>query len=184
MTHRGFGWRHNYAMINNIQMHYVEQAAEKPAAESATGNTGDKGTVVFCHGFPMLWFSWHRQIPGLAAAGYRVIAPSMRGMGQSEAPEEPEAYGVDEITAESLAEKTGRSVPHFNRLFRKVLRLSPMEYVLSLRVQEAQRLLATTGMSLGEIAAATGFYDQSHFTKRFRKVTGLTPSEYRPGVFA
>ncbi|WP_416221496.1 alpha/beta fold hydrolase [Rhodoferax sp.] len=48
----------------------------------------------------MLWFSWHRQIPVIAAAGYRVIAPSMRGMGQSEAPEEPEAYGVDEITAD------------------------------------------------------------------------------------
>jgi transcriptional regulator GlxA family with amidase domain len=58
-----------------------------------------------------------------------------------------------------------------------------MEYVLSLRVQEAQRLLATTRMSLGGIAAATGFYDQSHFTKRFRKVTGVTPSEYRKGVF-
>jgi pimeloyl-ACP methyl ester carboxylesterase len=95
MTHRGFGWRHNYAMINNIQMHYVEQAAE-----SASGSAGDRGTVVLCHGFPMLWFSWHRQIPVLAAAGYRVIAPSMRGMGQSEAPEEPEAYGVDEITAD------------------------------------------------------------------------------------
>ena len=67
MTHRGFGWRHNYAMINNIQMHYVEQAAE-----SASGSAGDRGTVVLCHGFPMLWFSWHRQIPVLAAAGYRV----------------------------------------------------------------------------------------------------------------
>jgi transcriptional regulator GlxA family with amidase domain len=51
-------------------------------------------------------------------------------------------------------------------------------------VQEAQRLLATTRLSLGEIAAATGFYDQSHFTKRFRKVTGITPSAYRRGVFA
>ena len=98
MTHRGFGWRHNYAMINNIQMHYVEQAAE-----SASGSAGDRGTVVLCHGFPMLWFSWHRQIPVLAAAGYRVIAPSMRGMGQSEAPEEPEAYGVDEITADLVS---------------------------------------------------------------------------------
>jgi transcriptional regulator GlxA family with amidase domain len=95
-----------------------------------------------------------------------------------------ETHFVDEIDAEGLAKLAGLSVPHFNRLFRQVLRLSPMEYVLSLRVQEAQRLLATTRMSLGEIAAATGFYDQSHFTKRFRKVTGVTPSEYRKGVFA
>ena len=64
-----------------------------------------------------------------------------------------------------------------------MLRLSPMDYVLSLRVQEAQRLLSTTQLSLGSIAAATGFYDQSHFTKRFRKVTGLTPLQYRRSVF-
>lgn len=95
-----------------------------------------------------------------------------------------ETHFVDEIDAEALAKLAGLSVPHFNRLFRKVLRLSPMEYVLSLRVQEAQRLLATTALSLGEIAAVTGFYDQSHFTKRFRKVTGITPSAYRRGVFA
>ncbi len=95
-----------------------------------------------------------------------------------------ETHFIDEIDADSLAKLAGLSLPHFNRLFRRVLRLSPMEYVLSLRVQEAQRLLATTGQSLGEIAAATGFYDQSHFTKRFRRVTGVTPSEYRKGVFA
>ncbi len=92
-----------------------------------------------------------------------------------------ETHFVDEIDAENLAALAGLSVPHFNRLFRKVLRLSPMEYVLSLRVQEAQRLLATTRMPLSEVAAATGFYDQSHFTKRFRKVTGVTPSGYRRG---
>jgi epoxide hydrolase A/B len=86
-------WTHHYAIINGIQMHYVEQ--EAPGSGEAT-------PVIFCHGFPMLWFSWHRQIPALARAGYRVIAPSMRGMGQTEAPEEPEAYGVDEITGDLL----------------------------------------------------------------------------------
>lgn len=86
---------------------------------------------------------------------------------------------VSEINAEKLAALAGMSIPHFNRLFRKVLRLSPMEYVLSLRIQEAQRLLATTPATMGEIAAAIGFYDQSHFTKRFRKITGMTPLAYR-----
>mgnify|MGYP001027934724 CR=1 FL=1 len=95
-----------------------------------------------------------------------------------------ESHYVDEITTADLARLAGLSVPHFNRLFRKVLRLSPMEYILSLRVQEAQRLLSTTQLPLGGIAARTGFYDQSHFTKRFRKVTGLTPLQYRRSVFA
>ncbi len=95
-----------------------------------------------------------------------------------------DSHFVDEITAPKLAGIAGLSVPHFNRLFRKLLRLSPMEYVLSLRVQEAQRLLATTRQSMSEIAAAVGFYDQSHFTKRFKKITGMTPLRYRKNYFA
>ena len=65
------------------------------------------------------------------------------------------------------------------RVIRQLLRLSPMEYVLSLRLQEAQRRLMTTDRGIGDIAVSTGFYDQSHFTKRFRKVTGMTPLAYR-----
>ena len=102
MTRVAPGWRHHYAIINNIQMHYVEQAAAAAPGRSRNGVATGKPAVVLCHGFPMLWFSWHRQIPVLANAGYRVIAPSMRGMGQSEAPDEPEAYGVDEITADLI----------------------------------------------------------------------------------
>jgi pimeloyl-ACP methyl ester carboxylesterase len=79
-------WTHRHATINGIHMHYVEQGKGLP--------------VVLCHGFPHLWFSWHRQITALADAGYRVIAPDMRGMGQTEAPTEPRAYDVDHITAD------------------------------------------------------------------------------------
>ncbi|MGB0582149.1 MAG: helix-turn-helix domain-containing protein [Limisphaerales bacterium] len=86
---------------------------------------------------------------------------------------------LDEITAADLAKVAGLSVPHFNRRFRQLLRLSPMEYILSRRVQEAQRLLSTTGHSVGRIATETGFYDQSHFTKRFSRVVGITPLQYR-----
>jgi pimeloyl-ACP methyl ester carboxylesterase len=81
-------WQHRHAHINGIRMHYVEQGQGMP--------------VVLCHGFPHLWFSWHRQIRALADAGYRVIAPDMRGMGQTEAPEDPQAYDVEHITADLL----------------------------------------------------------------------------------
>lgn len=86
---------------------------------------------------------------------------------------------IDDVTVERLAEIAGISAPHFNRRFRQLLRLSPMEYVLSLRIQEAQRRLMTTDRGIGDIAVSTGFYDQSHFTKRFRKITGMTPLAYR-----
>ncbi|MDZ7782242.1 MAG: alpha/beta hydrolase [Halioglobus sp.] len=79
-------WIHRHATINGIHMHYVEQ--------------GEGMAVVLCHGFPHLWFSWHRQIGALADAGFRVIVPDMRGMGQTEAPADPAAYDVDHITAD------------------------------------------------------------------------------------
>ena len=90
---------------------------------------------------------------------------------------------TDELTAANLAEIAGLSVAQFNRRFRQLLRLSPMEYVLSLRIERASQLLATTERSVGDVAASTGFYDQSHFTKRFKKVTGMTPLGYRREYF-
>ncbi len=80
------GREHHYTRINGITVHHVEQGSGAP--------------VVLCHGFPHLWFSWHRQISALAAAGYRVIAPDMRGMGQTSAPTDPEDYSVAAITAD------------------------------------------------------------------------------------
>lgn len=83
-------WQHSNVDVNGINMHYVEQGEPEGLP------------VVLCHGFPHLWFSWHRQISALAAAGYRVIAPDMRGMGRTSAPEEPEAYSVEHITHDLL----------------------------------------------------------------------------------
>jgi pimeloyl-ACP methyl ester carboxylesterase len=55
---------------------------------------GEGPLVVLCHGFPELGFSWRHQIPALAGAGYRVLAPDMRGFGESSAPPEIEAYDI------------------------------------------------------------------------------------------
>jgi len=86
---------------------------------------------------------------------------------------------VDEVTVKRLAEIAGTSTSTLHRRFRQMLRLSPMQYVESLRIHEAQRLLATTDKNIGQIAAAVGFYDQSYFNKRFRKWTGMTPLAFR-----
>jgi pimeloyl-ACP methyl ester carboxylesterase len=55
---------------------------------------GEGPLVVLCHGFPELAFSWRHQIPALRSAGFRVVAPDMRGYGASSAPAEIEAYDV------------------------------------------------------------------------------------------
>ncbi len=55
---------------------------------------GEGPLVVLCHGFPELAYSWRHQLPALTAAGYRMIAPDMRGFGASSAPPQVEAYDV------------------------------------------------------------------------------------------
>jgi pimeloyl-ACP methyl ester carboxylesterase len=53
---------------------------------------GSGPLVLLCHGFPELWISWRSQLSALAAAGYRAVAPDMRGYGGTTAPEGPTAY--------------------------------------------------------------------------------------------
>ena len=55
------------------------------------------------HGFPECWLSWRKQWPVLAAAGYRVLVPEMRGYGQSSAPSEPAAYDLITLCADIQA---------------------------------------------------------------------------------
>jgi len=69
---------HATAAINGLSLHYA--------------TLGSGPVVLLCHGFPDLWYSWRRQMTALADAGYRVIAPDMRGFGDSGAPSDPEAY--------------------------------------------------------------------------------------------
>jgi pimeloyl-ACP methyl ester carboxylesterase len=58
--------------------------------------------VVLCHGWPEIAFSWRHQIPVLAAAGYRVIAPNQRGYGRSSAPAEVTDYDVVHLAGDLI----------------------------------------------------------------------------------
>ena len=58
--------------------------------------------VILAHGFPELAYSWRHQIPALAAAGYRVIAPDQRGYGGSSRPEPIDAYDIGQLTGDLM----------------------------------------------------------------------------------
>lgn len=60
----------------------------------------DGPLVVLLHGFPELAYSWRHQIPALAAAGWRVAAPDLRGYGESDAPTEIEDYAIDHLVGD------------------------------------------------------------------------------------
>lgn len=65
------------------------------------------------------------------------------------------------------------------RLFRRLLDTSPMQYVTELRIGQAKRLLAETGLPLLAVANRCGFSDESYFIKVFRERTGSTPARFR-----
>jgi pimeloyl-ACP methyl ester carboxylesterase len=56
--------------------------------------------VVLCHGFPELAYSWRHQLPALAAAGFRAIAPDQRGYGRTSRPEKVEDYDMAHLTGD------------------------------------------------------------------------------------
>src|SRR6185437_3283938 len=74
--------------------------------------------VILVHGWPESWYSWRHQIPALAAAGYRVVAPDMRGYGGSDKPAAVEDYDIRHTTGDlaglvtALGEKSAILVGH------------------------------------------------------------------------
>jgi AraC-like DNA-binding protein len=79
----------------------------------------------------------------------------------------------------ALAEKLELSVSQFQRRFRKRFHTTPRAYQRSVRLNAACQLLATTKLTISEIAGKTGFYDQSYFSNQFIKSRGVPPSKYR-----
>ncbi len=76
-------WTHRESRVNGIRFHWVEQ--------------GEGPLVVLLHGFPEFWYAWRHQIPALAAAGFRAVAPDLRGYNLSDKPRGVRAYRVEAL---------------------------------------------------------------------------------------
>ena len=82
----------------------------------------------------------------------------------------------------TLARRFGCSRSHFTRLFTTLTGLSPHQYVIQARLALAQELLAYTSLTVGEVAAGTGFNSIHHFCRQFQRRTGVTPTAWREGL--
>ncbi|MGB6555048.1 MAG: alpha/beta hydrolase [Candidatus Binataceae bacterium] len=78
----------------------IAARGNQPSINLAVHETGAGPAVVFCHGFPELAYSWRHQLPAVAAAGFRAIAPDQRGYGESSAPAAITDYGLTELTGD------------------------------------------------------------------------------------
>src|SRR5215211_7800076 len=94
------GAREGYAELADVRLHYVE--------------AGEGPLVVLLHGFPEFWYGWRHQIPALAARGFRVVAPDMRGYNTSSRPPEVEAYTMHRLAEDvrDLIAERGERTAH------------------------------------------------------------------------
>jgi pimeloyl-ACP methyl ester carboxylesterase len=83
------GFLHRQVEANGVLLHVVEAGSGPP--------------VLLLHGFPEFWYSWRRQLPALAAAGFRAVAPDLRGYNLSGKPRGIASYAVGTLAADVAA---------------------------------------------------------------------------------
>lgn len=85
---------------------------------------------------------------------------------------------TENISLDRIAAIAGLSPYHINRAFRQAFGVPPHVFLVQMRLARARALLRE-GRSPANVAAETGFTDQSHLTRHFRRVFGVTPGAYR-----
>jgi signal transduction histidine kinase/AraC-like DNA-binding protein len=93
-----------------------------------------------------------------------------------------QANYAESITRSDIARHLGLSERHFNHCFRQEVGIPPMVYLTRFRLQQAQRLLAHSDMSITDIALTVGFSSPAYFTRLFQREYEVSPSSYRRSV--
>jgi len=108
-------------------------------------------------------------------SGKNNIGPSWLEKGK----EYIEIHYADMISIESVARHVGIERTHFSKKFQKEYGQSPMNYLQTLRMREAELLLKQTDYKMSEIANSVGFNDLPTFSKAFKKQMGRSPAQFR-----
>jgi AraC-type DNA-binding domain-containing proteins len=90
-----------------------------------------------------------------------------------------EANFRNDIRAEDLAKQCGLSEPHFRRVFREYVSMPPIDYLNSVRIREACRIMDQRDCSMDLVASECGFSSVSAFTRNFKKLLGTTPYQWK-----
>ncbi len=85
----------------------------------------------------------------------------------------------EKITISDMAAHVGVSTKECIRSFKNAFHQTPMDYLISYRMEQAKRFLKETDETITDIAFLTGFHDSAYFSKTFKKYLGMTPKEFR-----
>lgn len=91
-------------------------------------------------------------------------------------------YGSD-LSLDDLSSVARMSKYHFNRVFKTVMKVTPLEYITKIRLENAVRLLILDKGSISEIAEQVGYNGANYFCKVFRKHLKVTPTEFKENYY-
>lgn len=88
----------------------------------------------------------------------------------------------EKLSISDLAALSSLSERQFRRQFQEIFEMSPQEFILKTRIQNACKVLKETEATISDVAMNSGFCDQSSFSHQFRKFLGITPMQFRKGL--
>ena len=86
------------------------------------------------------------------------------------------------LTLDLLAEEAHMTKYYLSHVFKREFGISPINYMISRRLEESKYLLAETDLSMSQIAQLLGFSSLSYFSQVFHRTQNMTPLEYRQSV--
>lgn len=107
------------------------------------------------------------------------LTPNIRSMSLKASIDYMHTHFSEHITVRDLANISHMSGGHFSRTFKDYMKISPLNYLIQIRIDESIKLLQKSNLSIGEIALRCGFNDFSYFCKVFRKKMNCTPHEVK-----
>lgn len=156
--------------------------------EAASRRSAENCLKKIHHGFSF-------QPPGFKLTAKGAVLEFFTIIGQSEAMRQSSRHEINDgilksiallenspeksFQLEFLARNAGMSVSSFTRKFRDFTGVSPIDYLIRLRLDNARILLEETNLPISEIAELTGFCDNNYLIKNFRLRYGITPGKYR-----
>ncbi len=159
--HYGFAPQHPISLINKIAE--MDQGWRQP------GSLGRFQVKVSFYQFV------HQLLSQLQVQGVSTHKPELVDQAVSYIHE----YYATPVTLESLSEGLSYSASHLSIQFKRKMGLSPIAYLIQVRMTKATQLLWTTDAALHEIAASVGYADVNYFSRLFRKEKGMSPGKFR-----
>ncbi len=86
---------------------------------------------------------------------------------------------AEEISAQTMAQSFNLSYSYFSRVFKETVGKTFKEYLNSVRINQAERMLLSGDRTVSEIATACGYNDAAYFIKVFREIKGVSPKAYK-----